>query len=211
MEQPSPRLALSVPDQWFFKESLTVFAPDGAANVIFSSEPIDPEVDAREYAEHQGELLASEFDGYRELAFEPMTVLGGLAGYMRHFEWQPPEREPVSQIQIYYAAEGRGYTATATTTPTEYPRFAADLDEILDRLRLADAASIERAARELEATKWRDDFDLAVKQARATASSVSTAGAPQHADPQQYGATPTEQPLDTKLTDFESGKSGLLS
>jgi hypothetical protein len=130
----APRLRAMLPDDWFAKESMTLLAPDGQANVIASSEPIDSNVGAQQYAETQGELLRKDFEGYEELQFRPTFVLGKRPGYLRHFRWTPPDGEPVTQIQLYYAANGRGYTATATTPSTQFHRFEHQLSQILERL-----------------------------------------------------------------------------
>jgi hypothetical protein len=136
-ERFEPRLRLQLPEGWFAKESLTVLAPDGQANVIASSEPLDPTIDSQRYAQVQGDLLQREFPRFHELAFLPALVFGGRPGYLRHFEWTPPEGERVTQIQLYYAANGRGYTATATTPSSSFARFELDLRRIVAEISLA--------------------------------------------------------------------------
>src|SRR3954452_15177039 len=61
------RLQAALPAGWFVKESITLLAPDGAGNVIVSTEPLDPSIDTARYAEVQGELLRNEFPGFTEL------------------------------------------------------------------------------------------------------------------------------------------------
>jgi hypothetical protein len=116
------RISMPVPHEWFAKESLTILAPDGQANVIASSEPLDPNIDTQQYADVQGDLLRREFPSYREHSFEPFPAFG-RQGWMRVFEWQPPDGVPVTQMQVYYVENGRGYTATATTPSTQFDRF----------------------------------------------------------------------------------------
>jgi hypothetical protein len=123
--------------EWSFKESYTLLSPDGQANVIVSSEPIGPDMDSDAYADIQGDLLQREFPGYEEYAFESMLLFGGYAGFMRKFKWIPPEKDPVTQIQIYYASGGKGYTATATTPSSQYERYADLLHQTLTALRIA--------------------------------------------------------------------------
>jgi hypothetical protein len=130
----APRLRATHPDNWYAKESVTLLAPDGQANVIISSEPLDPGISAQQYAETQGELLRTEFDGYREERFQPQFVMGRRPGYLRHFEWTPPDGVPVTQIQVYFASSGRGYTATATTPSSQYRRFEHQLVQIFEGL-----------------------------------------------------------------------------
>jgi len=131
-----PRLTALLPEGWFAKESVTLLAPDGQANVIASSEPLDPTIDTTQYATVQGDLLRKEFSGFREFAFEPAKWLGGRQGYIRRFEWTPSDGVPVTQIQLYYAESGRGYTATATTPSTQFERFEMEFRLLLDGLQL---------------------------------------------------------------------------
>jgi hypothetical protein len=113
---------MPMPDDWFGKESLTLLAPDGQANIIASSEPLDPGIDTERYAQVQGDLLANEFPHYHQHSFEPFPAFG-RRGWIRVFEWQPPDGVHVTQMQVYYAENGRGYTATATTPSTQFDRF----------------------------------------------------------------------------------------
>ena len=131
-----PQLTAVLPAGWFVKESITLFAPDGQANVIASSEPLDASIDAERYADIQGETLRREFPGYRELVFGRILLLGEREGYMRRFEWKPPDGVPVTQMQLYYTENGRGYTATATTPSTQIQRFELLLRQILGGLRI---------------------------------------------------------------------------
>ena len=111
-----------VPDGWFTKESITLLAPDGQANVIASSEPLDPSIGVEQYAQVQGDLLRKEFPGYREFSYRSVTAFG-QPGYLRHFEWTPPDGVRVTQLQVYTVTTGRGWTATATTPSTNFHRF----------------------------------------------------------------------------------------
>lgn len=130
------RPAISGPllEGWFANESMTFLAPDGQANVIASSEPLAPGIDTEQYASIQGDLLVTEFPGYREYSYEAAQVFGGRPGFRRRFEWAPPDGVPVMQIQLYYAESERGYTATATTPSSEFERFEFELQDILDGL-----------------------------------------------------------------------------
>jgi len=119
---------------WYFKESFTFLEPNGDANVIASSEPVSDDLDSTAYADAQGDLLRAEFPGYEEYSFEPMLVFGNHQGFMRRFSWVPPDKDPVVQMQIYYASNGRGYTATATTPESTYERLGAQLREVLESL-----------------------------------------------------------------------------
>jgi hypothetical protein len=123
------RLSVDVPDGWRAKESITLLAGDGTANVITSSEPLDPEVTTSEYATRQGELLRSEFPGFEELSFDATRLLGNRDGYLRRFRWHPPDGRAVLQVQMYFVEDGRGYTATATlvASATEWERTAVEV------------------------------------------------------------------------------------
>lgn len=130
------------PADWFYKESITLLAPDGSGNVIASSEPISAEMAAADYAGLQGDALAKEFPGYIELAFEKITVFGGLAGWLRQFEWVPPDGEAVWQLQVYAVKDGRGYTATATSTQAQSAELESTFVEILSSLVLKSFSQI---------------------------------------------------------------------
>jgi tetratricopeptide (TPR) repeat protein len=131
-----PSLTSLVPTGWFVKESITLLAADGQANVIASSEPLDPTVTIEQYAETQGNLLATEFNGYEEKSYEPWAAFGVSGGYLRSFEWTPDDGKRVWQTQIYYVENSRGYTATATTPADNYREVAIMLDQVLRNLRL---------------------------------------------------------------------------
>ena len=129
-------ICVSKPVDWFARESLTLLAPDGGANVIVSSEPLDPTIDSVRYAQTQGELLRQKFPRYRQQSFESREVFGGRAGFVRRYSWQPPDDEPVTQIQLYFAEGGKGYTATATSPTDDFADYELVLLELLDSLRI---------------------------------------------------------------------------
>ena len=130
------RITASKPVEWYSKESHVFLSPDGRANVVASSEPLEPDIDSRGYADVQGDLLEQEFAGYREHSFEAMAVFGGRTGFRRRFSWQPEDSEPVTQVQLYYAEDGRGFTATATAAEGEYDLYELTLLELLGSLRI---------------------------------------------------------------------------
>jgi hypothetical protein len=132
----SPTITATRPDGWFHKETITLLAPDGQANVIASGEPLDPTITATQYALIQGDLLRNDFPGYLEHTFEALTVFGGLDGYLRDFSWAPPDGVPVRQLQQYAVQDGRGFTATATVPATQYDRFRGQLRAVLASLTL---------------------------------------------------------------------------
>lgn len=140
MEPLVRRIGMGVPDGWHAKESLTVVDPQGQANVIVSSEPLDASVDVREYAMEQGRILDREFVGYYEESFEPAIVFGGRNGYIRRFGWSPSDGVPVRQIQVYAVEEGRGFTATATTPLNSFVHFEAQFSAIIGSLDIAHVA-----------------------------------------------------------------------
>jgi hypothetical protein len=119
------------PQGWFVKESITLLAPDGQANVIVSSEPIHPSIDSTQYAMIQGELLAAEFPHYVEHDFTAVLLLGRYDGFVREFSWTPPDGVRVTQIQFYCAVAGRGYTGTATAPASMFEAHELSLRETL--------------------------------------------------------------------------------
>lgn len=141
MERFQPEISASLPEGWLAKESITLLHPEGIANVIASSEPLDAEIDTERYAAVQGELLATEFPGFELLAFDPKLIFGGRNGFIRRFKWTPPDNKPVTQIQLYYAEGERGYTATATTPSEKFAELELVLMDILDGLTIDDDAA----------------------------------------------------------------------
>jgi hypothetical protein len=131
-----PVLQAELIEGWFAKESMTLLAPDGQANIIASSEPLDTSIDTYQYAEVQGNLLRNEFPGFVEIDYGPRLILGGKPGYLRTFSWTPDKGENVTQIQLYYAEGGRGYTATATTPTSQFARYEQQVRACLDSLKL---------------------------------------------------------------------------
>lgn len=138
-----PQLNASLFEGWFAKESITLLAPDGQANVIASSEPLTAEIDTEQYANIQGDLLRKEFPGYHEFQFGPTEVFGDRRGYMRRFQWTPPDGVPVVQMQLYYSENGRGFTATATTPSSQVDRYELDLRQTLGALRIESEAPLD--------------------------------------------------------------------
>lgn len=131
MRLVTPQLSVPLPDGWFHKESITILAPDGQANVIVSTEPLDPSLDSEAYARIQGELLAGEFPWFAQVSFGPISWLGGKRAFLRHFTWTAPDGVPITQLQAYYAEAGRGFTATATTPCQHFPGFETVLRDVL--------------------------------------------------------------------------------
>jgi hypothetical protein len=134
MTRFKPSLTAELPTGWVAKESITLLAPTGTANVIASSEPLAPGIDLEEYAGIQGRLLREEFPGFEEHAFRREEFLGRQGVYLREFSWKPSDGQPVTQVQLYYAEPGRGYTATATTPSEHYPELALQLRQVLEGL-----------------------------------------------------------------------------
>lgn len=123
-----PLLSADVLPGWFYKESYTFLAPDGQANVMMSTEPLDEAIDSDAYTEIQGSMLENEFPGYQQLALEPYVISGVEGhGWLREFSWNPEGQEPVQQTQIYVVLFGRGCTVTATSLASEYEKHRADL------------------------------------------------------------------------------------
>lgn len=63
-----------------------------------------------------------------------MNVFGDLPGWIRRFEWTPPDGVRVTQVQLYAVVDGRGYTATATAPSASFGRFERDLFGILETI-----------------------------------------------------------------------------
>jgi hypothetical protein len=130
------RINFEVPDGWTYKEQVTVAQANDAdgvsANVIASSEPIDPEKSARDYADEMGERYEKEFPGYEELALEEIDIFGGTHGWLRRFAWEPEQGVRIDQLQAYYAADGRCYTAVASAGAGEFDEHKQRLVKVLN-------------------------------------------------------------------------------
>lgn len=113
-------------------------APDGAANVIVSTEPVSEALTSHDYAMAQGRQLEAEFADYAELSLTAQPV-AGVPGYVRRLRWQPPDGVPVFQVQAYAVLEpGRALVGTATTALASMERLEAELQKILDSIALGD-------------------------------------------------------------------------
>lgn len=115
---------------------MTLVRGDGEANVIFSSEPLPPEMGAGEYARSQVELQRRECTGYRQSSFGEESVFGDRRGYVHSFEWLPPDGLPIVQTQAYFVHGGRGYVGTATCPAASLARLRAELMAVLAGLRI---------------------------------------------------------------------------
>jgi hypothetical protein len=116
-------LGATLPPGWEFKESLTLLSPDGQANIIVSSEPLEPGLSSEAYAGIQGMLLRNEFPGYVEIDLAPANLFGGMSALLRRFAWTPPDGVEVTQLQLYAVADGRGYTVTATSPSASFGTY----------------------------------------------------------------------------------------
>lgn len=131
------------PEGWYYKTSVTMLAPDGQGNVIASSEPLDPSMDTDRYATVQLELLRGQFHQFSEHANGRLD-LEGTAAIWRRFSWSPPDGLPVTQLQLYAVANGRGYTATATTPTSNWERYEEVFHNALRSIVISTAAASER-------------------------------------------------------------------
>jgi tetratricopeptide (TPR) repeat protein len=126
------QVALPLPEGWVGRETIAIQAPDGQANVIASSEPIAPETTGEAYAELVGRsLVEQELPGYREVSFERADEGDH---WLRTYEWEPPESPSITQTQLYYVDDGRGYTVTATMATSERARYELELGLLLRSL-----------------------------------------------------------------------------
>jgi hypothetical protein len=132
-------LSAPVPEGWLVKESLTLLAPDGFANVIASSESVDKTLTTQQYADGQGKDLRNQFPKFKELSYGPAQMLGGRECFVRRFEWSPPDREDdaVTHVQVYHIAAGRGYTLTATARSVRFESVEAILISVLERVQIS--------------------------------------------------------------------------
>ena len=132
------RLSCDVPPGWYVKESLTLLAPDGSANVLMSSEPLDDSTGSAEYAAEQGRLLQLDFPGYHEFECRPVPWPHDYPAWFRRFQWCPPDGPEVEQFQVYWVDRGRGYTGTATSPVAMDGRADRTLRSILRTFRATD-------------------------------------------------------------------------
>jgi tetratricopeptide (TPR) repeat protein len=136
MTEYQSRLGVETPQEWTIKESLTMVAPDNAANVIASVESVDREMTTADYADTIVHGV-TELPEYKELGFGPSPVFGERPGLMRRFSWRPEDGEPVTQIQAYLVEGGRAYLATATTSTDAFEEMQLQLEQMLAGLVVA--------------------------------------------------------------------------
>ncbi|GAA0260972.1 hypothetical protein GCM10010492_72470 [Saccharothrix mutabilis subsp. mutabilis] len=149
-----PSIRITAPEGWFFKESYTVLSPDGKANVIASSEPLDPSLNAYDYARQQSDLISAEFTGLiRRHDLEPYFVEGVKdTAWLSEFSWAPRDSDPVTQIQVYAARPGRGFTATATARTADLEAYRRVLSDVLTSL-IVDEEAADEAATAVEQSR----------------------------------------------------------
>lgn len=136
-----PRLrALHVPPGWETREEISLLAPNGRANVLASSVPLEKPLTTEEYASLHSEQMPIEFRGYKEASFEPAQLLGDKSCWVRDFKWDPPDTAgSVRQLQVYHSDGKRGYTATVTALVADFLEQEAELLQVLRGLRIASA------------------------------------------------------------------------
>lgn len=140
MDTTEPTISLPMPEDWVYKESVTLLAPDGRGNVIASSEPVPDDLDTSGYALLQGQMLASELSGYEELSVEKLSLRSGVDGLLRRLRWQPDDVAPVDQLQLYCVVGERGYTVTATAPTDDFERYRSMFGEIIEGLAIRPVA-----------------------------------------------------------------------
>ena len=123
------------PAKWIFKDSITLLEPTGRANIILSSEALDPSMDLEQYATQYLEALESEFRQFRQIGADLNIELRGVGPAIRRtFAWSPEGRDPVTQVQQYSVGPSRGYTSTASCSSSDFNElqslFTAGLDSI---------------------------------------------------------------------------------
>jgi hypothetical protein len=133
MKTYKPKLTAMLPDGWIGRESITLLAPTGNANVIASSDEVNPTLNTKDYADAQVAQARAEFPGYRQLMLKEFRVFGGLPGYIHQFEWES-DKGTVRQTQLYYVANGTVWYATATATSIAYEQVQGQLLEVLSGL-----------------------------------------------------------------------------
>jgi hypothetical protein len=131
MERLFPtRLEIPRYDGWGGRWSATLTAAGGRANLVATTEPIDPSIDPRQYADAQAEPVEREFDDYVELSFEAALVFGGRPGYLRRFEWRS-DIGRVRQMQAYYTWNGRAYLMTGTALAEGFEEVEESLNALM--------------------------------------------------------------------------------
>ena len=119
-------LTAPVPPGWWAEESLVVHTADEQGEVDANVQPVPADTTVEQAVSIQHEMQEAEFPGFREHTREACVVLGDRPGILRRFSWVDGEVE-VTQVQVCHVADGRVFTATATTP-------AARADELLPAL-----------------------------------------------------------------------------
>jgi hypothetical protein len=127
------QLSAEVPQDWSIEEEITLTAESGAANVIASSRPLQPDEpdDVESFAEVVGRDLQSSFPGYRELASEEIGLSGGRSGWLRRFETEPEPGRRITQVQTCDIRDGRVYLTTATAATRDFKHYQEALISVL--------------------------------------------------------------------------------
>lgn len=135
------QLSAEVPENWTFQEEITLMTE--GANVLASSRPLDEPIDVKSYAEGLGKELEQGFPGYRQLAFEEITLPGGRSGWLRRFEHEPEPGRRLIQLQSYHIRGGRVYTTTATAAAEDFERYQQELVSVLTSVDIDPLVGIE--------------------------------------------------------------------
>ncbi len=131
------------PFGWDVKQSVTLSQPDGHANFIAATEPLALHFDSDEYAANQLGLARREFPGFYEIAGGWLTLNSGHRAVWRTFSWKPTDGLPVTQLQMYVAHDGTGYTATGTAPTHLWPRYEAPFNELMHTIKVGEPADVQ--------------------------------------------------------------------
>lgn len=141
----TPRLAATAPHGWLVKESIEMVGPDKRIHVTASSEPLPPDTTTARYADAYGALLKTQFPEFRESGVAE-AAWSGRPAIMRRFEWQPPNAEKLTQVQVYCVDGAMGYVATATTRSDAFGALEKDVMSALAGLAFVGDAPPARPA-----------------------------------------------------------------
>ena len=114
----SPTFSIGFPTGWTTvgcPSRFSAVSPDGAENVIASTEPYTGSLDEYVSANLTNLRVATDFPGFVLEEQVPVVLANGVRGERVRFTWTAKGNVAVRQTQVYAVARGLGYVMTYTT------------------------------------------------------------------------------------------------
>jgi hypothetical protein len=131
--------SLTLPEAW---EDKTVFTYEGPNengvqhNLVLV---IDPEVEkgetAEEYAQRQLGTSKIVLPGFALISEKEITLASGINAYEIIYKYMPSDERSIFQKQVFFIADNRGYSFTASFSKQTLKTAARDVDRIIGSFR----------------------------------------------------------------------------